>query len=202
MLKVTVVGLRMTSFGWGCVNAKWSGGLGTSYLIRLTCGRGHGSFGLQAIQQTVLRRGRPRDDVVRGCIDTRVQADWYDLDDLQFGDAREGISSKRRESFLFVSVPHATVTSWDHTSVSSGLRIPPRPLPIPEENCGAVACSPLAPGMSHDRSLSVHRRFSCSRSPARTDPIDEWLHAALALSIEIFLERPLAPSAIAKSSAV
>jgi hypothetical protein len=38
--------------------------------------------------------------------------------------------------------------------------------------------------------------------PARTDPIDEWLHAALALSIEIFLERPLAPSAIAKDSAV
>ena len=38
--------------------------------------------------------------------------------------------------------------------------------------------------------------------PARTDPIDEWLHAALALSIEIFLERPLAPSAIAKDPAV
>jgi len=37
---------------------------------------------------------------------------------------------------------------------------------------------------------------------ARTNPIDEWLHAALALSIEIFLERPLAPSAIAKGSAV
>ena len=38
--------------------------------------------------------------------------------------------------------------------------------------------------------------------PARTDPIDEWLQAALALRIEIFLERPLAPSAIAKGSAV
>ena len=37
---------------------------------------------------------------------------------------------------------------------------------------------------------------------ARTDPIDEWLQAAPALSIEIFLERPLAPSAIAKGSAV
>jgi hypothetical protein len=38
--------------------------------------------------------------------------------------------------------------------------------------------------------------------PARTDLIDEWLQAALALSIEIFWERPLAPSAIAKGSAV
>jgi hypothetical protein len=38
--------------------------------------------------------------------------------------------------------------------------------------------------------------------PARTDPVDEWLQAAPALSIEIFLERPLAPSAIAKGSAV
>jgi hypothetical protein len=38
--------------------------------------------------------------------------------------------------------------------------------------------------------------------PARTDPVDEWLQAALALSIGIFLKRPLAPSAIAKGSAV
>ena len=35
---------------------------------RLTCRRGHGSFGLQAIQQTVLQRGRPRDGVVSGWV--------------------------------------------------------------------------------------------------------------------------------------
>ena len=38
---------------------------------------------------------------------------------------------------------------------------------------------------------------------ARTDPVDEWLQVALALSIEIFSERhPLDPSAIAEDSAV
>jgi hypothetical protein len=37
---------------------------------------------------------------------------------------------------------------------------------------------------------------------ARTDPVDEWLQAAPALSIEIFLESAPASSAIAKGSAV
>jgi len=32
------------------------------------------------------------------------------------------------------------------------------------------------------------QQVSC---PLRTDPVDEWLQVALALSIEIFLERPL-----------
>ena len=55
--------------------------------------------------------------------------------------------------------------------------------------------------------VSLQKRFiadlvAAGLPPARTDPIDEWLHAAPALSIEIFLKRPLAPSAIAKGSAV
>ena len=37
---------------------------------------------------------------------------------------------------------------------------------------------------------------------ARTDAVDEWLQVALALSIEIFWESPLDPSAIAEGSAV
>jgi len=37
---------------------------------------------------------------------------------------------------------------------------------------------------------------------ARTDAVDEWLQVALALSIEIFWESPLSPSAIAEGSAV
>src|SRR5438128_12466587 len=33
-------------------------------------------------------------------------------------------------------------------------------------------------------------QFAAGLPPARTDPVDEWLQAAPALSIEIFLERP------------
>ena len=50
-----------------------------------------------------------------------------------------------------------------------------------------------AGGARAEYRILVHRGFRCSRSPARADPIDEWLQVALALSIEIFLESPPRP---------